>query len=172
MIKIIEAVRFEYGCVMAIIEESFSKKILSINKHLIPDNILYHEKGEVYGREIEPHVTIKFGLTKDYSKEDMEKVVSYIHPFKVNLLKIDIFSNEKFDVVKINVESEELNKLNKLFSKLPNEDEYSIYHPHITLAYVKKGKGELFKKSIKPMEVTINSIKYSTPTKKYFFNLV
>lgn len=163
--------KFEFGCVMAILGNEDAAKVLVFNKKLIPDNVLYNEEGQEYGREIEPHVTIKFGLTTSYSKEDMGKVISHINPFKVKLVKVGIFSNEKFDVVKMDCESSTLSKLNKLFSKLPNEDEHPIYHPHMTLAYVKPGEGKQFVRNFKPMEVTINKMKYSNPEGKYFYDL-
>lgn len=168
---IVENFKYEYGCVMGILNSDDRESILKINKHLIPDEILYNEDGEEYGRETESHVTIKFGLTKEYSKSDMGKVFSNIKPFSITFTKIDIFENDKFDVVKFNVVSETLHKLNFLFSKLPNEDKYPIYHPHSTLAYVKRGEGSRFVRNIKPISVEINKIKYSTPTNKYFYNL-
>jgi len=166
-----ENVKYEYGCVMAMVNESFSEKIIEIGKKLITDDILYSEKGQEYGRETEPHVTIKFGLTENYSKNTIGKLISEINPFKITLVAIDIFSNPKFDVVKFNVESDVLKKLNSLFSKLPNEDEYPTYHPHMTLAYVKTGEGKRFKKKINPIQLSINRIKYSNPTAKYYYEL-
>jgi hypothetical protein len=166
-----ESFKYEYGCVMGMFDEVSSDKIFRINKHLIPDHILYHEEGEEYGRESEPHVTIKFGLTTTYSKEDMRAVISKIHPFEITLTKIDVFNNEKFDVIKFNVEGSYLRKLNAFFTKLPNEDQYPTYNPHITLAYVKVGTGNQFKKSIKPIQLLINRIKYSNSTAKYFYDL-
>jgi 2'-5' RNA ligase len=163
--------KFEFGCVMAVLNEDSSKKILTISKKLIPDNLLYNEEGQDYGREHESHVTVKFGLTENYSKEDMGKVISHIHPFPITLTKISIFSNEKFDVVKIDVESDTLIKLNKIFSKLPNEDEHPIYHPHLTLAYVKPEEGKQFIKDISTTTVIVNRMKYSNPVGKYYYNL-
>lgn len=164
-------VKYEYGCVMAIINEDASKKIIDIGKKLIPDDILYFEEGQDYGREDEPHVTIKFGLTDNYSKDTIGKLFSKIEPFKITLVSIDIFSNQKFDVVKFNVESDVLKKLNSLLNKLPNEDEYPTYNPHLTLAYVNPGEGKRFKKQINPIQLSVNRIKYSNPIDKYYYDL-
>lgn len=164
-------VKYEYGCVMAIINEDASEKIIEIGKKLIPDDILYFEEGQEYGREVEPHVTIKFGLTENYSKDMIGKLISKIEPFKITLVAIDIFSNSKFDVVKFNVESDVLRKLNSLFNKLPNEDEYPTYNPHMTIAYVKPGEGRRFKKQINPIQLSVSRIKYSNPIAKYYYEL-
>ena len=165
-------VKFEYGCVMAILGKNFANEIVKFGNKLIPDDDLYFEEGQEYGREKEPHVTIKFGLTDNYSKEDMGKVISHIKPFTITLVKIGIFNNEKFDVVKVDCESPTLRKLNKLFSKLPNEDEHKTYNPHLTLAYVLPGKGKKYIRSLSnPIEVNINRMKYSNPVGKYYYDL-
>lgn len=164
-------VKYEYGCVMAIVNEPSANKILEISKKLVTDDILYFEEGQEYGRETEPHVTIKYGLTENYSKDHMGKFVSQIKPFKIILESIDIFSNPKYDVVKFDVKSNVLEKLNKLLIRLPNEDKYPVYHPHMTLAYVKSGEGKRFVKKINPVEMTINRMKYSNPIGKYYYDL-
>jgi 2'-5' RNA ligase len=164
-------VKYEYGCVMAIVNEETSNKIIEIGKKLIPDDILYFEEGQDYGREREPHVTIKFGLTENYGKDKMGEIFTKVDPFKITLVAIDIFSNPKFDVIKFNVESDVLKKLNALFNRLPNEDEYPIYQPHMTLAYVKHGKGRRFKKQINPIQLSVDRMKYSNPITKYYYDL-
>jgi 2'-5' RNA ligase len=169
--EINETFKYEYGCVMAMLDDEATSRIRVINEKLIPDNILYHEKGEEYGRETESHVTIKFGLTNTYTEENMGKLISKIKPFVVTLTRISVFNNPKFDVVKFDVESNILKKLNDLFSKLPNEDEFPVYHPHLTLAYVTPGNGNKFEKLIKPITLGVNRIKYSTPTGQYFYDL-
>lgn len=164
-------VKYEYGCVMAIFNEDSSKKIVEIGKKLIPDNILYFEEGQEYGREVEPHVTIKFGLTVNYNKDTIGKLFEQVDPFKITLVAIDVFLNPKFDVIKFNVESEVLRKLNSLFSKLPNKDEYPTYNPHMTLAYVNSGEGKRFKNQIKPIQLSVNRVKYSNSIDKYYYDL-
>ncbi len=165
-------VKFEFGCIMGIPDQKNADLILKLNKLLIPDEMLYHEEGQEYGREVEPHITIKFGLTDTYTEEEMGDVISRIKPFQVNLTKIDVFSNEKFDVVKLNVSGKQLERLNKIFSKLPNEDEYPVYHPHLTIAYVFPGTGKQFVRILKtPIEIMVSKIKYSNPIGKYYYDL-
>ena len=51
--------------------------------------------------------------------------------------KFDV--NPKFDVLKIDIKSKKLQKLNKLISdNMENTDDYDKYSPHATLAYIKK----------------------------------
>lgn len=165
-------VKYEYGCVMGIVDPTSAKKILEISNMLIPNESLYLEEGQEFGREKECHVTAKFGLTEHYKMDTMGRVMAVIHPFKAILESIGLFdTNPKFDVVKFNVKSEMLEKLNKLFSRLPNHDEHPIYKPHLTLAYVKKGEGKKFIREFKPVEVGINRMKYSNPYGKYYYDL-
>jgi len=167
-----ENVKYEFGCIMGILNQKASKTLLDISKKLIPNNVLYEEEEDQdYGREKEMHVTCKFGLTKNYSKKDMGKVISHIKPFLISISGITTFNNEKFDVIKIDVKSTMLTKLNKMFSKLPNEDEHPIYRPHITLAYVNPGKGNKFIREFNSIELIINRIKYSNPIGRYFYDL-
>lgn len=49
------------------------------------------------------------------------------------------------DVVKININSPDLHRLNKLISDLPHTDTHPTYQPHITLAYVPAGQGSYYK---------------------------
>lgn len=163
--------KYEYGCVMGVVEPVASAKIQKLNGLLIPEESLYLEEGQEFGREKECHITIKFGLTEHYKKDVMGKVVGGLQPFKAVLESIDLFRNPKFDVVKFNVKSDVLERLNKMFSRLPNKDEHPIYKPHLTLAYVKPGEGKKFIKELKPFEVSINRIKYSNPEGKYYYDL-
>jgi 2'-5' RNA ligase len=170
-LKLLLEGRYDYGCLMGIIDEEISRKILDFNYNLIEDKHLYKD-GKNYGREHHPHVTIKYGFTKSYTEKQMKKMLGKIKPFKVKVTEIDIFENDKCDVIILNIKSDVLEKLNKKFSELPNEDEYPNYKPHITLAYVKKGTGKKFIKNSKTFSnVPIKYIQYSDKGEKTFYNL-
>lgn len=162
--------RYDYGCVMGRVDEETSHKILEFNQHMIGEDILYTE--EDLGREYTPHVTIKWGLTESYSQHQMREFLKEVRPFMLELRGIGIFENERFDVVKFNVEGKELRALNEKFSKLPNQDSHPIYKPHITLAYVNKGMGKKFVREAKQFaRVPVNSIEYSDRGIKSCYNL-
>ena len=77
-----------------------------------------------------------------------EKDVHVTNNINIKVDGVDIFENEKYDVVKFNVSPDgALQYLHDELSKLPNSNEFPDYKPHITLAYIKKGLG---KKYIKP----------------------
>lgn len=170
-LKLLLEGRYEYGCLMAIIDDEYARKILDFNYKLIPDKFIYKD-GKDYGREHHPHITIKYGFTKSYTEEQMKRMLKDIEPFHIRVTGISLFENDKFDVVKFDVKSKELDKLNNKFSKLPNEDEHPEYHPHITLAYVKKGSGKKFIKHKKTFSnIPVKFIQYSDKGEKSFYNL-
>lgn len=173
--NILTEIKYDYGCVMAQIPSYAASRFIDFGKKIITDDMLYFDSNELddYGREKEPHVTIKFGLTKSYTREQMGLYLKGTRPFFITIGGIDIFENPKFDVIKLNVEGEDLFKLRKVFDTLPNTDDYKIYHPHMTLAYVKAGLGKKFKgKTIQSSsKILINVIKYSDRGNPIYFTL-
>lgn len=157
---------------MAGVGNEHAQKLLNFNKNIIQEDLIYKE-GEDYGREVEPHVTIKYGLTESYNPFQIEQIVKNIKPFPIYLGKMDIFENDKFDVIKFNIDGRELRKLNELFSRFPNEDQYPVYRPHMTLAYVKKGYGKKYKnRSVgKISRLMVEKIIYSDCGDKNIFKL-
>jgi len=97
------------------------------------------------GRETSPHVTVLYGIHHEVPTK-IEKALEETKPFKIQLGKISLFlKNEHFDVLKINVISPKLNDLNRLFRKnINHNNDYPKYQPHITIAYIKKGKGKKY----------------------------
>jgi tRNA nucleotidyltransferase/poly(A) polymerase/predicted GNAT family acetyltransferase len=139
--------KIEYGCLMLFLDVPIWTKITSI---ISPDDV-YDEPG--YGIETEPHTTILYGFHDEVTSEDcfslFEKNMP-IEPIKIGIKGISFFTgNPKFDVVKFDVESPELTKLNEIMKALPHTSAFPDYHPHITIAYVKPGEGQ---KYIKPFE--------------------
>ena len=118
-----------------------AKGVIAWCKFHIPEDDLYKE-GDKFGRENEIHVTILYGLHTANPLE-VKKIVKGNKPIKFTLGKISLFSsNSQYDVVKIDVEGQALHQLNKKLKKLKYTSSFPQYHPHITLAYVKKGMGK------------------------------
>ena len=113
----------------------------------IPDSDIFNDPEDPsMGRELESHITILYGLhTKNY--KDIEKLIgSEVKEISVVLSETSLFEAQdtNYDVLKISVESKELNELHNIFSTLPNEDKHPEYQPHLTIAYLKKGAGKKY----------------------------
>jgi 2'-5' RNA ligase len=106
--------------------------------HLHPD--------EKNGSDI--HITVQYGLTTN-DDSLVRSVVQETGPFEITLGKVSLFEQEFMDVVKIEVESEGIHKLNKLItSNLEYITNYPNYVPHCTLAYTLKGFGQYYKDDV------------------------
>ena len=159
---------YKYGCVMLYLDLDENKE--NEIQSLIDENDLYlgTEDDPGYGREDEPHVTVLYGIHSDVPDEDVEKLIDKLTQPELILNKISIFDNSDkgFDVVKFDVENNELHQMNEMFKKLPYTSEYPDYHPHVTIAYVKAGEGEKYVKTLpEDTEIKIkpNKIVYSKP---------
>lgn len=95
----------------------------------------------IHGREEEPHVTILYGIHSQLPTE-VAKIISNGLTFDIKLKSISIFTNNAaFDVVKIEAASTSLNYLNILLkNNVDNTQHFNNYQPHVTVAYIKKGK--------------------------------
>ena len=172
-LKLLVEGKYDYGCVMAKIDSESAKKILDFNYKFIGEEYLYTEDGDSsYGREVDLHTTIKYGLVNSYNEEQMKHLLRNVTPFDIQVRGLSIFENTNFDVLKFDVESPVLHQLHEQFSYLPNHDEHPEYHPHMTLAYVRKGLAERFLKTpSKFARVPVNMIVYSDRGEKTYYNL-
>jgi len=140
----------DYGCVMLYF--NIKKEAWDKFQDMIADEDIYTEEGDQsYGREDEPHVTILYGLHADIPDLTIEELIDEMEGPKLNLKKISIFENDKFDVVKFDIigdSKSKLAKMNGAFAKLPHTTSYPDYHPHSTIAYVKSGKGKKYVKTL------------------------
>lgn len=140
MLYVISLSLYKFSSTQIPVPKSIADKIQSWGyDNIEEDNIFEDPDDPTLGREIDSHITVKYGLhTSDSDK--IKKVVSRFGNFKVVLNKVSKFESEKFDVIKIDVESKQLNHLNELISdRFINSDKHPIYKPHLTIAYVKKG---------------------------------
>lgn len=96
------------------------------------------------GREETPHVTVKYGLlTKD--ADEVREIVEGLGPVHIALGRTSLFESPEHDVVKVDAEGDNLRRLNALISdSLEHQDKHDQYQPHVTLAYVKPGRGQRY----------------------------
>ena len=98
------------------------------------------------GIETESHVTAKYGLTGDDPQEVRDALVGE-KPIKVKLGTLSVFpasESGNADVLKLDVESPDLHRINLKLSGLPHIDTHTGYKPHATVAYLKPGEGHKY----------------------------
>ena len=104
------------------------------------------------GREAESHVTLKYGL-HDTDPAGTIEALKGESPVQVRFGAISIFQGKTADdpdVLKVDVTSPDLHRLNGKVSALPHTDTFPKYSPHLTLAYVKRGMGDKYVGKIIP----------------------
>jgi hypothetical protein len=165
-----ESSGYEYGCVMVEVPVSNWNEITSF---IDPEDV-YTGGDDSHGIQENPHLTLLYPIFDGVKYEQVKNVLQSIldKELVIEINGIDIFENEKFDVVKFNVKNNEyLNKIhNELKSKIPNDDKFEIYKPHITIGYVKRGTGIKYKKDYKH-SIKTDKITYTSPSELKIFNI-
>jgi len=123
---------FESACVLFEVPEALSKMVCQLANDIDQDLIDFDNGGI----EANAHITVLFGV-----KDTLDLKKYFVKP--LNILSdqtVTYFDNDKFSVAKIKVFSEELKALHyQMKDNEYNEHSYD-YNPHITIAYLKKGK--------------------------------
>jgi 2'-5' RNA ligase len=162
---------YKYGCVMLQLNISNWEELIST----IREEDVYLPEDPSHGVETNPHVTILYGLHPGVTVEQVKAVFANFHgEIHVEVDGVGIFENDDFDVVKLNVVPDgSLQELHDKLKEFPNSDQYPVYHPHITLAYVNKGMGRKYANpNYKYTIKDIGKIKYSTPEgEKVYFDV-
>jgi 2'-5' RNA ligase len=160
----------QYGCVMAMVDFN---KITEIHDIIEDEDIYEGTSDDPYGLETEPHVTILYGLHEEVNIPKIREKIKNIDIEKCILTNPSLFENEQFDVLKFDVKyfegkSKFLHLMNKNLKSLPHTSNYPKYNPHMTIAYLKPGRGKKYVNLLKDEEhnVTPKKIVYSYDNKK------
>ena len=158
--------KVEYGALMLFLDVPVWEKITSV----IKKEDIYEKDGE-FGIETEPHVTILYGFHANVNADDvfdLYKENFELKPIEIGVEGISVFESEEFDVVKMDVSSKILPKMNSVMRELPNTTTFPKYHAHITLAYVKKGRGKDYIKAFEKNRILVgNELVFSTKKEKH-----
>lgn len=141
MDKTAKKVGKEYSWCYVELPKVFQKKILEFGEQIDKEDLF---EGEAEGGlEKDIHITLKYALTTETVK-DIKDILKKEKGGKVHLSKSSIFETDEYDVVKMSVESDDLQRLHNKINNLPHEDKYPEYIPHSTIAYVKSGCGKKY----------------------------
>ena len=155
------------GCLMAMVYGTLENDLLAWGKANVPDDALDPNEG----REIETHVTVYYGFNLDFDSVRLMVMLRNHGEVSFTLGKVSRFECPDYDVLKVDVDSPQLERLNRdigrVFAKdvTPSEHEY---HPHVTIAYVQKGacKGLDGSAEFAGRKVTVEELLYSLPERK------
>lgn len=136
-------IKYDYQSTQLNLPEFMSKEMLDFAKKIPEDKLQIDEKENQFGIEKEPHITVLYGLDNKVTAQEIENAIAGTPPITAKFGKVSMFENEKFDVLKVDIESPELMAINEKIARefsTPGQT-FTDYQPHATLAYLKKGEG-------------------------------
>lgn len=154
--------KHEFGCVMAYFE---FPELKEIHKMINPEDIYDDSDDDSFGLEKHPHVTLLFGLHDD-ENEDEDVLDIAERPIGTIILKnASLFKSEKYDVLKFDADNKVLHEINEDLERTFEFTSTFKYHPHSTIAYIKKGEAEKYVDQLKDKEYEVipTKIVYSKP---------
>ena len=127
----------------------FIKKI----QQSIPESELYRSDDPndtwQYGLETETHVTVAACLDNNVDLSELKKHLKPLEFYKLMVTDVSVFKNNDFDVLKCSVSCDSLFETNEDISKnFELHTEFKTYHPHITIAYMRKGTADRYIQNI------------------------
>jgi len=131
-----------YSCLMLDCPSIYSY-IKDIHDVIDPADVYDSEAG--HSLEKETHITVKYGIHTCDVSEVFTKIK--LIPVTYKIKGLSLFQNDKFDVLKFDIESKDLHKLNKqVCDNLDTTDKFPTYSPHCTVGYLKCGTGKYYTK--------------------------
>lgn len=133
---------YDYSSTQVNLPEPLARDVIRWGRREIPEKDILHDPNDkTFGRELEPHVTVLYGIHTE-KPVLIRKLLKDQQQFEIELGKISVFENDTFDVVKIEVKSADLVRLNRMFNEhLYTTQIYPEYKPHVTVAYLHPGCG-------------------------------
>lgn len=142
----------DYACIMLDYEQP--EFIKEIQKSIPEEEVYFGENEEekeknMYGIEDEAHITICYGLENEVKFEDFKKYLFPLSNYKTILVNISTFKNEKFDVLKVDARCPKAAESNKsIMDNFEVHTDFKEFHPHMTIAYMKKGFADKYTKDM------------------------
>jgi hypothetical protein len=145
---------YDYGCAMLY----FNFPEIEYIHNLIDPSHLYTEDLNSYGLETEPHTTLLYGLHSDVCLDDVKGVIEKhtFHTCRVH--NPSLFQNQKYDVLKFDVNGPSLHDANNDLKKFPFTSDFPDYHPHLTIAYLKPGYGNRYVRKLTNLQYMLKPI--------------
>lgn len=105
------------------------------------------------GIETDAHITCLHGLTES-DPAPIEDILAGSSPPTARFGAFSCFHSPDYDVLKVDVDSLSLTRLNAMLSSLPHEKTHPTYHAHLTIAYVAPGTGDYYARMFGQFPIT------------------
>lgn len=117
--------------------QTINNKIIQFANSVIPFDCQKDPENN-QGIVTDPHISLLTDIHSVFPQTELMDIIKKIPAFKINFGAISFFKNDNVDVIKIEVESEQLSTIHyNLKSIIPNSYKFDEYNAHCTLAFVK-----------------------------------
>lgn len=133
---------YDYGCLM--VDANVNNWTQHITNLIKPEDLCLNIDFDPI--EDTPHITIMYGFDPTVVFADIRNHLTDINYFDdITTTGLGIFNNAQYDVLYLKIKSSSCQKANMFFKQnFKGTSQYPIYTPHMTLAYLKKGKGPYY----------------------------
>jgi len=138
-----------------------------LHRYIRPDDLAED------GIERDPHITVAFGLDKELPEDKVSQLLKLPRGARIKLGGLNMFQNPDSDVLKFDVDSEDLQRIHKQIEKeigIPGKT-FKDYNPHVSVAYLKKGskleKYKALERMLKGKEFQADKIRLTLGDNKY-----
>lgn len=157
----LQRIAYDFSSLQCNLPPDVSREVFQWGKDNISDDEIDPNEGRQPVDDI--HVTLKYGLHNcDFTAA--RNLLQNVGPIDIELGPISLFECDDYDVVKIDVDSPDLHRINNLISSsLPVTDTHPEYIPHVTVSYVKKGAGQhlIGREDFKGRKICFDSVLFS-----------
>jgi len=144
---------YDFACAMLYLN---FPEMQELHSQIEKEDVYVDPNDQTFGLETEPHVTLLYGLHSDVGLDKVEPIVSEPTYSTVKAHNPSLFENDKYDVLKFDIKGDQLAEVNSKLKQFPFTSDFPDYHPHMTIAYLKRGMGKKYADQFKGKEYWVS----------------